>query len=119
MLPALLVTLAAYADGRGSHDLALDALLLAVPCAAVAALASFGRALDAREDAVAALQALLWGLVVGLLVLSCTVRSSALDGVPPLGVTCVFACLVIFAVQVTVAVAPFLRRLAQLRPAKP
>lgn len=119
MLPALLVTLAAIADSRGSPGIAFDALLVAVPFAAVAALMAFGGYLEAREDAVVALQALLWGLVVFLLVVSCMVRSSALHGVPPLAVSTVVACLVIFAVKVTVAAAPYARRLAQLRPAKP
>jgi Na+/phosphate symporter len=119
VLPALLVTLAAIADARGSHTAAFDVLLLAVPCAAWAALAAFGDRLDARDDAVVALQALLSGTVVFLLVLSCVVRSTAVHGIPPLAMTAVAACLVIFAVKATVAVAPFVRRLAQLRPAKP
>ncbi len=119
VLPALLVTLAAIADSRGFHGLAFDALLVAIPFAAVAALAAFGSYLEVREDAVAALQALLSGLVVPLLVVSCMVRSAALHGIPPLAVTTVVACLVIFTVKVTVAAAPYARRLAQLRPAKP
>ena len=64
MLPALLVLVAAYADGRGSHGVAFDALLVAVPFAAVAALAGFAAYLDAREDAIAGLQALLWAFVL-------------------------------------------------------
>jgi hypothetical protein len=119
VLPALLVILAAIADSRGSHGIAFDVLLCAVPFAAVAALTAFGACLDARDDALLALQALLWGLVVLLLVVSCTVRSAALHGVPPLAVTSVIACLMIFAVMVVAAAAPYARRLAQLRPAKP
>jgi hypothetical protein len=119
VLPALLVLLAAYADSRGSHGVALDALLVAVPFAAIAALGGFAAYLEARDDAVVALQALLSGLVVGLLVLSCAARSSALEGVPPLATTCVVACLFLFAVKLVLAVAPYARRLAGLRVAKP
>lgn len=118
-LPVLLVSLAALADSRGSHALAFYSVFVAVPCSAVAALASFARYLEAREDATAALHALLWAFVVGLLVLSCMVRSTALHAVPPIAFTAVVACLVIFAVKLTVAVAPYAQRLLQLRPAKP
>ncbi len=41
-LPAVLVVAAAFADARGAHGLAFDALLAAIPFAAVAALAAFG-----------------------------------------------------------------------------
>jgi hypothetical protein len=119
VLPALLVILAAYADSRGSHRLAFDALLVAVPCACVAALAAFGSFLDSRDDAVAAFQALAWAVVVLLLTLSCSVRSSAVHALPPLATSTVAACLVVFAIQLVLAAAPFLRRLASLRPAKP
>jgi hypothetical protein len=115
----VLVLVAAIADSRGSHGLALNALLGAVPFAAVAAIAAFGRYLDARDDAVAAVQALLWGAVVVLLVLSCAARSSALEGVPPIAVSSLLACLVIFGVKLVLAAAPHARRLVALRPAKP
>ena len=119
MLPALLVLLAAYADGRGSHGIAFDALLVAVPFASLSALGGFAAYLEDPDDAVVAFQALLWGLVVGLLVLACAVRSSALEGVPPLATTCVVACLFLFAVKLVLAAAPYARRLAELRVAKP
>jgi hypothetical protein len=113
------VTLAAYADSRGSHRIAFDLLLVAVPCAAVAALSAFAVFLEARDDAASAFQALGWGLVVVLLTLSCSVRSSALHALPPLAISSVVACLFVFATQVAVAAGPFLKRLVQLRPAKP
>jgi hypothetical protein len=119
VLPALLVAVAAYADSRGSHRIAFDALLLAVPCAFVAGLSAFERFLGARDDATAGFQALAWALVVTLVTLSCAFRSAAYDGLPPIAITSVVACLAIFAVQVTVVVAPFLRRLVSLRLAKP
>ncbi|HEY3921314.1 MAG TPA: hypothetical protein VGL76_04275 [Gaiellaceae bacterium] len=119
VLPGLLVTVAAIADGHGRHHLALDALLGAVPFAAVCAIAAFGAFLDKRDDAVVALQALLWGVVLVLLVLSCEVRSNALHGVPPLAASSLAACLGIFAIKAAFAAPPYLRRLVELRPAKP
>ena len=70
VLPGLLAIAAAYADGRGSHGVAFDALIGAIPFAAVAALEAFGGFLDDRDDAVAAVQALLWALALALLVVS-------------------------------------------------
>jgi hypothetical protein len=119
VLPAVLVAIAAIADGHGAHRCALDALLAAVPFTAVAAIAAFGGYLDRRDDAVVALQALLWGAAIVLLLVSCEVRSSAVHGVPPVGVSSLAGCLAIFAIKATVAVAPYVRRLAALRPAKP
>ena len=114
----LLVGVAAIADSVGDHGLARNALLFALPFAAVAALVTFGGFLDSRER-FAGLQALCSGAIVGLLVLSSAVRSSAVHGVPPLAVSSLVACLGIFAIKATVAVAPYVRRLAALRPAKP
>ena len=119
LLPGLFVIAAAVADGHGRHHLALNALLAAVPFASVCAIVAFGAYLDRRDDAVAALQALLWGAALVLLILSCEVRSSALHGVPQLGASTLVACLGIFAIKSAVAVAPYVRRLAALRPAKP
>ena len=119
MLPAVLVLLAAIADSYGSHALALDALLAAVPFASVAALGSFAVCLDTRGDGLLALQALLWGVAVALLVVSCAVRSNAIHGVPPLAVSSLVACLGIFAIKAVLAVAPHARRLGEMRPAKP
>jgi hypothetical protein len=118
-LPAVLVLLAAVADSHNAHALALDALLGAVPFAAVAALASFGDYLDTRDDAVVALQSLLWGVAVALLVLSCAMRSASIHGVPPLAVSSLVACLGVFAIKTVLAMAPYASRLAELRPAKP
>ena len=117
MLPALLAVAAAVADSTGEHGLAEYALLAAVPLAAVSALTSFGDYLDARDDAVGALQSLLWGLAVALLVASCAIRSQAI-GVPPLAESTLFGCLVVFAVKAALALAGQARRLT-LRPAKP
>jgi hypothetical protein len=94
-------------------------LLLAVTFASVAALVAFGAYLDSSRDSVGLLQSLLWIAAVALLVLSCALRSHALHGVPPLAVSSMFTCLGIFAVKATLAAAPYARRVADLRPAKP
>ena len=118
-IPALLVLLAAYADSRGSHGLAFDLLLVAVPAACVAGLGAFERFLDDRVDPAVALQAGGWALVVVLLTLSCAVRSAAVHSLPPLAYSTVVVCLGVFAVQAGVVVVPFVRRLVALRLAKP
>jgi hypothetical protein len=120
-LPALLALLAAVADGRGAHGLAFDALLAAIPFAAVAGLEAFGAYLEHREQALGGVQALLWTLALGLLVLSCAARSPATQAavLPPLGWSALVACLGVFAIKVTLAVAPVARRLILAQPAKP
>ena len=117
--PALLVLLAAYADRLGSHGIAFDLLLVAVPAACIAGLAAFERFLDDRADPVATLNAGGWVLVVVLLTLSCAVRSAAVHALPPLAYSTVVVCLGVFAVQAGVVVVPFVRRLVALRLAKP
>lgn len=119
VLPALLVVVAAFADGHGRHGLALDALLVALPFTAVASIAAFGSYLDRRADPVVALQALLWAVSLCLLIVSCEVRSNAIHGAPPLAVSSLVACLGTFAIKAAVAAAPYARRLVALRPAKP
>jgi hypothetical protein len=119
VLPAVLVAIAAIADAHDAHGFALDALLAAVPFTAVCAIAAFGGYLDRRDDAVVAFQALLWAATLVLLLVSCEARSTAIHGAPPLAVSSLVACLGIFAIKATVAVAPYVRRLAALRPAKP
>jgi hypothetical protein len=120
-LPALLALLAAVADGRGAHGLAFDALLAAIPFAAVSGLEAFGAYLEHREQALGGVQALLWTLALALLVLSCAARSPATQAaaLPPLGWSALVACLGVFAIKVTLAVAPVARRLILAQPAKP
>jgi hypothetical protein len=119
VLPALLVVFATIADSQGNHALARNALLAAVPFAAVAALVAFGSYLDARDDGMAGLQALLSTAILALLVLSCAIRSSALHGVPTLAVSSLVAALALVALKVLLGVAPYARRLTDLWPAKP
>jgi hypothetical protein len=95
-------------------------LLGAIPFAAVSSLVAFGTYLDGREDSVGGLQALLWTLALGLLVLSCAARSPAtqMHTLPPLGWSALVACLGVFAIKACVGAVPFLRRVA-LQAAKP
>ena len=121
VLPGLLAVAAAYADTHGSHGLAFDALLGAIPLSAVAALECFGAYLDDRANALRGMQALLWTLALGLLVLSCAARSPATEThtLPTLGWSALVGALAIFAVKTCLAAAPFLRRLALAQVAKP
>jgi len=121
LLPGLLAIAAAYADGRGSHGLAFDALLGAIPFAAVSALEAFGAFLDRREDTVGGAQAVLWALALALLVLSAAARSpaTAAGTLPALGASALVAALAIFAIKACLGVAPLVRRAALIRPAKP
>ena len=120
VLPALLAVIAAVADARGAHGLAFDALLAAVPFAAVTALVCFGEYLEHRRGSLAGLQSLLWAVALALLVLSCAARSPATQThtLPPLGASALIACLGVFAIKLMLAGAPYLRRLS-LHPAKP
>ena len=110
---------AAVADSRGSHALAFDALIAAVPCTAIAALGAFDAYLGDRERSFAGLQALLWGLALTMLVLSCAARSPAtqMHTLPPLGASALAALLVVYALKVLLAIVPYAR--LALRPAKP
>jgi hypothetical protein len=121
VLPALLAIAAAVADRHGAHGLAFDALLGAVPFAAVAAIVAFGEHLERRDDPLVALQSLLWGFALALLVLSCAARSPATSThtLPPLGWSALVACLGVFALKAFLAGVPWVRRLALVRPAKP
>jgi hypothetical protein len=121
VLPGLLAVAAAYADGRGSHGLAVDALLCAIPFAAVAALESFGAFLEERADAVLGVQAVLWALALALLVLSSAARSSAgqTNSLPTLGSSALLAALGTFAIKSSLAATGVMRRLGILRAAKP
>jgi Na+/proline symporter len=118
LLPIGLVAVAAIADSVDDHGLARNALLLALPFSAVAALVGFGGFLDSRER-FAGIQALCSGTIVALLVLSCAIRSNAVHGVPPLAVSSLVAVVCLFALKGALAAAPHWRRLDSLSPAKP
>jgi hypothetical protein len=120
-LPIVLTVIAAYADSRGAHGLAFDALLGAIPFTAAAALVGFGAYLEDRDDPVKGLQALLWTFALALLVLSCAVRSPAAQtqSLPALGRSALVGCLAVLALKGGVALVPLVRRAAFVRPAKP
>ena len=115
----LLAAAAWWADRHGAHSLALDALLLAVPFAALAGLVAFGDAVERRRE-LAHLQAALWALVVGLLVLSCASRSAhgATGSLTPAGASALVAALGVLALKACVGTAVFVRQVGP-RPAKP
>ena len=119
-LPVALALAAWVADRHGADGIALDILLAAVPCAAAAGLAAFGDALDGVE--LARIQAALWGLVLGLLVLSCLARNvhraSGGSGVPALGASTLAAVFALLVLKACISAALALRRL-EPRPAKP
>ena len=121
VLPGLLAVAASYADGRGSHGLAFDSLLCAIPFAAVAALESFGAFLDDRGDALHGVQAVLWGIALALLVLSSAARSTATQAhtLPALGTSALTAALLVFLLKGCIAVVPHVRRAPFVRPVKP
>lgn len=108
----MLVLVAAYADARGAHGLAFDALLGAIPFAAVSALAGFGDYLERRDEGIRGLQALLWALALALLVVSCAARSpdAQTHALPPLGASALAACVGVLAIKLCVSLVPYLRR---------
>jgi hypothetical protein len=119
VFPALLVFAAAIADATGAHGLARALLLCAVPFAAVAAIAAFGECLDTRAESLAWLQAILSSLIVVLLVCSCAIRSTAVQGVPHAAVSSLLGALAVLGLKAALAFVPQLRRLSELWPAKP
>lgn len=119
VLPALLAAAAWWVDGHGSPGVALDVLLVAIPFASAAGLAAFGAAVEGRRE-LARLQAALWALCVGLLVLSCAARSAhdATGSLSPLGSSALAACFAVLALKLLISGAVFVRGAAP-RPAKP
>jgi peptidoglycan/LPS O-acetylase OafA/YrhL len=117
----VLTVIAAYADSRGAHALAFDALLGAIPFAAASALIGFGAYLEDRVDPVKGLQALLWTFALALLVLSCAARSpeAQTQALPALGRSALVGCIAVLVLKGGVALVPLVRRAAFVRPAKP
>jgi hypothetical protein len=101
LLLLALVVAAPLADAAGAHGLAFWALVGAIPVAAAAALASYGAFLDARDDVVGSLQALLWAPTLVLLLTAAAARGPALatEGVPRLGVSALIGCLAVLALK--------------------
>ena len=106
LLAVALVLAAALADAAGAHAVAYYALVAAVPLVAVAALLALGAILDRTaatplDRAIAGLSA----VALPFLLLGTAVRAPLLtEGPPPaIGVSCVVACLVLFATQAMLA----------------
>ena len=106
LLTVALVLAAALADAAGAHALAYYALVAAVPLGAIAALLALGAILDGRAaEPLDRLLAALSAAALPFILLGTAVRAPLLaDGPPPaVGVTCVVACLALFAVQALLA----------------
>jgi hypothetical protein len=103
-LPALLVAATALADASGRHDLALYALLLAVPGAAAAGLAVYGELLDGSAEPSRQLQVFLWPVALLLILGGTAVRAPAIhdDAVPPLATSALVGVLAVLALETLV-----------------
>jgi hypothetical protein len=109
-LPIGLALLAATLDTSGLHEAAFYLLVAAVPVTAVSSLGALGELLDARADgragAALVLQPVLWALALALLVVSASLRASAIGDatVPALSTNVLSACLALLCLEALVAV---------------
>lgn len=120
LLLAALLGSALLADAAAAPSLAFWSLVGAVPLAAACGLASFGAVLDARDDAVASLQALLWAPALLLLLVAAASRGPevALGEVPRIGQTALVGCLSVLVLKLAVLAGARLHvRLARRAPA--
>jgi hypothetical protein len=93
-LPAALAFAALVADLAGAHELALVALLAAIPAAFVLALDCFA---DVLQERCGAARPLVAGAGLVLLVFSATLRSPAVvGGVPRVAISALVACLLLY-----------------------
>jgi hypothetical protein len=118
VLPALFVVIAVAAELNGSNALATDALLAAVPFAAVAALVTFGDTID-RPGGLVTLQSVCSAAIVVFLIISCAARNAAVHGVPPVAESSLVAVVCLFGFKAALAALPHVHRLSALWPAKP
>jgi hypothetical protein len=108
-VPVSLVVAAAIADITSAPRLAFYALVIAVPFAALAALAAYGELVDAAEAGgerrSQRVQALCAGVALTLLVIGTAARAPAVgEGVvPPLATSALVLCLAALLVQAVVA----------------
>ncbi len=113
---------AALADAAGAYELAYYALVVAIPVAAVVALAALGAVLDgSAPEPLDRVLAALSAAAVPFLLLGAAVRAPLLEGRPPptVGATCVLVCLALFALQALLsATAAAPRTLRAARAAK-
>jgi hypothetical protein len=111
VLSVVLIIGAALADAAGAHTISFYALVVAVPVAAAATLASFASVLDAPDDTVGALQTLLWALCLALVVMGCAARAPALEtsSLPTFAASTLQATLVVLAVKAAVVAGAMVR----------
>lgn len=85
-VPVSLLLLAAVAHSTARDELSFYVLLVAIPLVAVAGLGELGELLDlpgpVQEQPLAALQAMLWGAALGLMVVATSARAGVLEGAP-------------------------------------
>ena len=101
-----LVLGAALADAGGAYGLAYYALVVAVPLAALAALAAFGSVLDgSAAEPLDRVLAALSAAALPFILLGAAVRAPLLEGSPPptFGATCIVICLALFGLQALLA----------------
>jgi hypothetical protein len=103
-LLAVLVATVFAADAGGVYSLGFWALVGAVPVAAACGLVSFAAFLDARDDAVASLQALLWAPTLVLLLAAAAARGPAVSAgdVPRLGTSALVGCVAMLVLKLAV-----------------
>jgi hypothetical protein len=108
LAPVALVLAAALADHSGSHLLAFDALLAAVPLTAYAGLQSVADRVERQGRDV---QAYVWALVLGLLLVATASRAPAVGdtSVPTVARSALLACIAVFCLQAVFALAAELR----------
>jgi hypothetical protein len=104
LAPVALVFAAALFDHSGSHTLAFDVLLIAIPVTAYAGLQAVSDRLDGRAQLA---QTYLWGLVLALLLLATASRAPALGdpSVPAVARSSLIACVALFCLQALAALA--------------
>jgi hypothetical protein len=111
LLPVALVVAATWADSRGLHELAFYLLIAAVPAAAVSALSLFGELVElpggAHGEARTRLETTLASLGLLLLLVAAALRGQGTETeVPPLAVSTLVACLLVFGAQSLTALVP-------------
>src|SRR2546430_13238199 len=89
---------AALADAGGSHTLAFNLLLVAVPVTAFAGLRTVADRLDGRTERTPTYT---WAVVLGLLLTATAARAPAVGdaSVPAVARSALIACIVVFCVQ--------------------
>ena len=115
LLPVALVVAATWADSRDLHELGFYFLVAAVPAAAVSALSLFGELVEvparARGEGRTRLETALASLGLLLLLVAAALRGHGSEAdVPPLAVSMLVACLLVFGAQALTAVVPLERQ---------